>query len=91
MGLADPGKAAPALTEGRFDAEGPLPVNMSGGLIGQGGAPGAVGIAQAVTVDRLLRGGYHRPASKDCRIGLTDTHGGVCTSNVVHVLERVEP
>lgn len=92
LGLAPPGRAAAALAEGAFDKDGKLPVNLSGGLIGQGGAPGATGIAQAVTVDRLLGGRYQGgAASGDFRRGLIDVHGGVATLAAVHVLERIEP
>ncbi len=93
LGLAEPGKAGPAMAVGAFDREGELPVNLSGGLIGQGGAPGAVGIAQAVTIDQILTGRY-RPdttPARDYRLGLVDTHGGLCTTSFVHVMERVEP
>ncbi|MCH7793540.1 MAG: 3-ketoacyl-CoA thiolase, partial [Proteobacteria bacterium] len=92
LGLASPGGAAPALADGAFNRDGRLPVNLSGGLMGQGGAPGATGIAQAVTMDRLLGGRYRDAAvGNDFRRGLVDVHGGVGTLAAVHVLERVEP
>lgn len=93
LGLAEPGKAGPAMASGAFDRAGDLPVNLSGGLIGQGGAPGAVGIAQAATIDQILTGRY-RPdttPAKDYRLGLVDTHGGLCTTSFVHLMERIEP
>ena len=67
-----------------------LPVNLSGGLMGQGGSPGAVGIAQAVTVARLLTGRYHAALQpkEPPRLGVVDAHGGVGTVCGVHVLER---
>ena len=91
LGLALPGEASLALADGAFDRDGKLPVNLSGGLIGQGGAPGATGIAQAVTMDRLL-GGRYRDGAVDASFerGLIDVHGGVGTLSTVHVLERVE-
>ncbi len=93
LGLAPAGNAAPALADGAFALDGLLPINPSGGLIGQGGAPGAVGIVQAITIDRILGGRYRSEASpgRDCRTGLVDTHGGLCTTSVIHVLERCEP
>lgn len=93
LGLAEPGKAGPALAAGAFDRTGDLPVNLSGGLIGQGGAPGAVGIAQAATIDQILTGRYRPDTTpvKDYRLGLVDTHGGLCTTSFVHLMERVEP
>jgi acetyl-CoA C-acetyltransferase len=90
LGLAEPGEAAPALADGVFDRDCDLPVNLSGGLIGQGGAPGATGIAQAVTMDRLLGGRYRQILSTFER-GLIDVHGGIGTLAAVHILERVEP
>jgi acetyl-CoA C-acetyltransferase len=91
LGLAGDGQAGPALAAGEFDTDGRLPVNLSGGLIGQGGAPGAVGIAQTLTIERLLRGRYWPEAqpTRELRRGVVDTHGGICTTAVVHVLERV--
>ena len=89
LGLAAKGTAGPAMVDGRFDADGVLPTNLSGGLIGQGGVPGATGIAQAVTMDRVLTGRYHRQdGSRDFRRGVIDVHGGVGTNAVVHVMER---
>jgi len=88
--LAAPGQAARELRAGRFSAGGSLPVNLSGGLIGQGGVPGATGIAQVVTLERILSGRYHRqPAGDgDFRWGVADAHGGIGTVCFVHVLER---
>jgi len=90
LGLVAEGEGGAAAAAGEFDREGRLPVNLSGGLMGQGGSPGAVGIAQAVTVARLLCGEYHPGAQpqRELRRGLVDAHGGVATLCVVHVLER---
>ena len=76
--LCEPGQAGPLLENGNFFPDGQLPVNLSGGLIGQGGAPGATGIAQAVTIYRLLRGDYepHLQPARKIRRGLTDSHSG---------------
>ena len=56
LGFCPRGEGGPAATDGRFDHGGRLPVNPSGGLIGQGGAVGATGIAQAVEIMTQLRG-----------------------------------
>lgn len=87
--LCAPGAAGPAMVAGQFDPDGPLPVNLSGGLIGQGGPPGATGIAQVLTLLQLLQGRYHaglQPRSTR-RFGIADAHAGVGTLSVVHVLE----
>jgi acetyl-CoA C-acetyltransferase len=92
LGLAPDGGAAARLADGKYGPDGPLPVNLSGGLIGHGGAPGATGIVQAITVSRLIEGRYH-PAlqgGRDVRTGLIDCHGGLATVNLTHVLQRVE-
>ena len=92
LGLASDGQSAAALADGAFDADGPLPVNRSGGLIGQGGVPGATGIAQAVSMDRLLTGRFPGQAPDELYgYGVIDAHGGICTLAAVHVLKRVEP
>lgn len=90
LGLAPVGLAGPAVAADEFGLDGRLPVNLSGGLMGQGGSPGAVGIAQAVTIHQLLCGEYHAGAQprRELRRGMVDAHGGVATVCVVHVLER---
>ena len=92
LGLAPPGQGGPALVNGEFALDGRLPVNVSGGLIGQGSPPGAIGVAQVATVAALLAGGYHaalQPRGLG-RFGLTDCHAGVASLNVTHVLERLD-
>ena len=92
LGLSWPGEAGKDLEAGRYDADGSLPVNLSGGLIGQGGAPGATGLAQAITLYRLLSGNYFDRLQLDrtFRRGIVDTHSGIATTNFVHVLEKVD-
>ncbi|MGI9301668.1 MAG: thiolase family protein [Gammaproteobacteria bacterium] len=91
LGLCDDGRAGPAVAAGEFGKDGRLPVNLSGGLIGQGGAPGATGVMQALSMQRLLSGRYwpELQPQKDLRRGLIDAHGGICTVSVTHILERV--
>lgn len=92
LGLAREGNAAAQIAYGRHDRDGALPVNLSGGLIGQGGVPGATGIAQVLTVTRLLEGRYWpglQPADVK-PLGLAECHGGLATANVVHILERMD-
>lgn len=86
------GSAGPATAAGAFSRGGPLPVNLSGGLIGQGGPPGATGIAQIVTLTQLLQHRYHEGLQPTTprRFGVADAHAGVGTVSVVHVLERVD-
>ncbi len=90
--LCAPGAAGPAMLAGEFDAGGELPINLSGGLIGQGGPPGATGIAQVLTLLKLLQGRYHDGLQPTLarRFGLADAHAGVGTLSVVHILEALD-
>ncbi len=90
LGLASPGQAARRLREGHFEASGQLPINLSGGLIGQGAAPGATGVAQVVTGERLLTERYwHKIPANSRRFGLVESHGGIGTLSILHILERM--
>lgn len=92
LGLADPGKAAHLLRDQVFVRDGRLPVNLSGGLLGQGAPPGAVGVAQIGTLARILEGRYWpalQPRSIP-RYALADTHGGIATNCAVTLLEAAE-
>lgn len=86
LGLAeDPVRA---FREGTFDADGGCPVNLSGGLMGQGAPVGATGVGQAATCALLLEGRYHAGLQLDRILGhaLADTHGGIGTTCAVTVL-----
>lgn len=61
-------------------------VNLSGGLMGQGAPVGATGVGQVATCARLLEGRYH--AGLQPQSLRADTHGGVCTSSAVTILQR---
>lgn len=88
LGLAAQGAAGEALEAGEYGKEGRLPVNLSGGLIGQGGAPGATGVMQIVTLTRLLQGRYWPglQPKRRLRTALADAHGGIATVSFTHVL-----
>ncbi|MGE3702284.1 MAG: thiolase family protein [Hyphomicrobiaceae bacterium] len=92
LGLAPEGRGARQIVDGVHDRDGRLPVNLSGGLLGQGGSPGAVGVAQVATIARLLQGRYHGGLQPTLRLrrGLAEAHGGIATLNCVHVLENDE-
>ncbi|MSU91217.1 hypothetical protein GE300_16665 [Rhodobacteraceae bacterium 2CG4] len=86
LGLA--ADAVAAERAGRFAADGALPVNLSGGLLGQGAPVGATGVAQVLAAAQQLEGRYHgvAPAAPP-RFALVDTHGGIATLCAVSVLE----
>ncbi|GAB5467449.1 MAG: thiolase domain-containing protein [Rhodospirillales bacterium] len=90
LGLAAPGQAAARLREGYFAVDGALPINVSGGLIGQGAAPGATGVAQVVTAERLLTDRYWRAVETATSrpFALVESHGGIATVCLLHILER---
>lgn len=73
--------------DGRFCVDGSLPVNLSGGLLGQGAPVGATGVAQILSTARQLEGRYWgRQPSRTPRHGLVDTHGGIATLCAVTIL-----
>ena len=76
------------LEEGRFSPDGNCPINLSGGLMGQGAPVGAIGVAQTATCALLLEGLYEtqlQPAELPV-YALADTHGGICTTAAVTLL-----
>jgi acetyl-CoA C-acetyltransferase len=71
-----------------FAANGATPVNLSGGLLGQGAPVGATGVVQILTAARQLEGRYvGKTPAQTPRLALVDTHGGVATLNCVSILE----
>jgi acetyl-CoA C-acetyltransferase len=91
LGFCGYGESGPLTERMVFDLGGELPCNTSGGLIGQGTAPGAMGIAQGVEILRQLRGECDpRRQVRNAKKGLTEIHGGCGTYSVVHIFERRE-
>lgn len=76
------------LRAGRFATDGPCPINLSGGLMGQGAPVGATGVAQTATCALVLEGRYHAGLQPQKRplVALADTHGGICTTSAVTIL-----
>ncbi|MEM9107612.1 MAG: thiolase family protein [Pseudomonadota bacterium] len=76
---------------GAFVSGGRLPVNLSGGLMGQGAPVGATGVAQVIACARQIEGTYHEGLQLESppRLAVADTHGGVATTCAVTVLARV--
>lgn len=56
VGIAEPGKGAAAVLEGRTGRDGDSPVNTDGGLLSRGHALGATGLAQLAELGRQVRG-----------------------------------
>lgn len=88
LGLSDaPGRDH---RDGAFAMQGRCPVNLSGGLMGQGAPVGATGVGQTATCALILEGLYHpalQPRTPPA-YALADTHGGVCTTAAVTILQR---
>jgi acetyl-CoA C-acetyltransferase len=77
-----------AARHGVFDLDGDLPVNLSGGLLGQGAPVGATGVAQVLAAALQLEGRYFgQQAPQAPRFALVDTHGGIATLNAISILE----
>jgi len=76
------------MQSGRFDKNGPCPINLSGGLMGQGAPVGATGVAQTASCALLLEGLYEEKLQPKTlpQYALADTHGGVCTTAAVTLL-----
>ncbi|MEO6624523.1 MAG: thiolase family protein [Burkholderiaceae bacterium] len=93
QGIAALGLAGDVLADLRrrvFDRDGRLPVNLSGGLLGQGAPIGATGVGQTATCAFLLEGRYHSPLQPGRALthALADTHGGICTNAAVTILSQ---
>jgi acetyl-CoA C-acetyltransferase len=76
--------------DGAFAPDGRCPVNLSGGLMGQGAPVGATGVGQTATCALVLEGRYHAGLQPQTppEYALADTHGGVCTTVAVTILHR---
>jgi len=87
--FCEEGRGGNLIDDGSVMAEGKLPVNLSGGLIGCGHAVGASGIMQTVEVALHLRGDAGERQRKNARRGLVQSIGGtLCTWTICLVLER---
>ncbi|MWB78753.1 thiolase family protein [Pseudooceanicola sp. 216_PA32_1] len=90
VGLSAPGRAGRDGAAGRFDAGGALPLNTHGGLLSYGhcGVAGAMAhVAEALT-QMTGRAGARQIAGQPAH-GLVHGDGGVLSSHVSLVLERV--
>lgn len=73
---------------GAFAPAGRVPVNLSGGLMGQGAPAGAIGVGQTASCALFLEGRHHsslQPSAPPA-YALADTHGGICTTAAVTLL-----
>ncbi|MFB6082764.1 MAG: beta-ketoacyl synthase N-terminal-like domain-containing protein [Halorientalis sp.] len=91
LGLYEPGEAIGAAARGETTREGDLPVNLSGGLKAKGHPVGATGVAQLISITKLLEGRHPRAEDVEgATTALAHNAGGTVASATVHVLEVAE-
>jgi len=91
LGLYEPGEAVTAARDGETHAAGEMPTNLSGGLKAKGHPVGATGVAQIISIAKLLRGrSAWSDELDDPRVGVAHNAGGTVASATVHVLEVTE-
>lgn len=78
------------MADGRFAPDGELPVNLSGGLMGQGAPAGATGVGQTASCALFLEGTHPSALQPQTppAYALADTHGGICTTAAVTLLAQ---
>jgi acetyl-CoA acetyltransferase len=88
LGFAKKGEGYKLLREGRTNADGDLPVNVSGGLKAKGHPIGATGVGMLIEVYLQLRGEAGERQISNVERGLIENHGGTGATAVVTVLGR---
>ncbi len=76
LGFSDRGQAWKDVKEGRFDLDGPQPVNPDGGLMSFGHPIGASGLRMMYEMWLQLRGEAGERQIRDPKLGLTHNLGG---------------
>ncbi|MBN2303127.1 MAG: thiolase domain-containing protein [Anaerolineae bacterium] len=89
-GFAARGKGWQAAADGLILREGALPISTFGGLKARGNPLGATGVYQAVEIALQLRHDAGDNQVENARLGLALNLGGIGSTAVAHVLERVE-
>lgn len=79
--LARPGEAGPLLEEGSFDRGGELPVNVSGGSLGQGNLFEANGLSKAMECVLQLRGEAGERQVEGAGVAVAQSWRGVPTTS----------
>lgn len=77
LGFCNLGEIGSCIADGVFEKGGPLPVNVSGGLLGRGNAIGTSGLIRAAQVALQIRGqanGYQVPGVE---VGLAHSWSGI--------------
>ncbi len=87
MGLAERGRGAEVILEGRSEADGALPVNPSGGLKAKGHPIGATGVSMHALVAAQLQGSAGAIQVPGATVGAVFNMGGLAVANYVSILE----
>ena len=91
MGLAKPGEGASVAMSGEVAADGPLPVNPSGGLKAKGHPIGATGVSMhALSAMQLCGAAPEGIQVRDAELAGIFNMGGAAVANYVSVLERIK-
>ena len=89
LGFAAKGEGWQAVTEGRTEKDGEIPINTSGGLKSKGHPLGASGVAQVHEVyEQLLGEAGPRQLADDPEVGLACNVGGFGNCVITTILER---
>jgi len=86
LGFCKKGEGFKELKKGKFNRNGKLPVNLSGGLKACGHPVGATGVKQIVELVKQLSGKAGKRQVKKVKIGLAHNVGGTGGTVVVHIL-----
>ena len=87
LGLCEPGGAGDFIDSGAPFRDGPLPVNVSGGLISKGHPIGATGVANVYEITTHLRGEAGDRQVPGAKVGLAHVIG-LASACGVHILEK---
>lgn len=90
IGFADPGTGWQLAADGVIQRDGALPISTFGGLKARGNPVGATGVYQIVEIVLQLRREAGDNQVENARLGLALNLGGLGSTAVAHVLERVE-
>jgi acetyl-CoA C-acetyltransferase len=87
MGLADRGAGSRVLDDGTVEADGRLPVNVSGGLKAKGHPIGATGVSMHALCAMQLTGQAGEMQVQNARLAAVFNMGGAAVANYVSILE----
>ncbi len=90
MGLVPRGRGRQAIEDGVVMADGPLPINLSGGLKAKGHPVGATGVSMHVMAARQLTGQAGAMQRRDATLGCVFNMGGSGVANYCSILEPVK-